>query len=432
MSQVMKLGNVSFGTRTVNKTTQKAGTDTGFQDFMSANMSNSEKKNGNQTVNVNADKKNDYKDLSANKVSKVAEDTNSTNQVKQTKESSKVSEESVTVDELEKGLKEEVAKVLDISEEELSELLVESGLTVFDLLNPEVAKNFFLEVEQVSDTSQLITDEALLNKLNCLLDTISTFEEMNPEVVSINQETNEFSEKFEEFIKDALLPTEVVKEDEKVDDKKVTAQTELPVITVEKEENYVSQSTSKENEQKDSSKDSDHTNGLQQFVENLAKSVAEPGVVEEIGNSRVQEMQEIVNQVVERIKVTLTPDVKSMEMQLNPENLGKVHVSVISREGQMTATFAVENQIAKEALESQLSLLKDNLNEQGLKVDAIEVTVAEHGLSQQDFSGQQQGNFQNSTKKSSMNRGFSNDSEEEEEETDGNQVMENGIVDFSA
>jgi flagellar hook-length control protein FliK len=41
----------------------------------------------------------------------------------------------------------------------------------------------------------------------------------------------------------------------------------------------------------------------------------------------------------------------------------------------MTAQFAVQNELSKEALESQMQTLKDALNQQGIKVDSIEVTV---------------------------------------------------------
>ena len=50
--------------------------------------------------------------------------------------------------------------------------------------------------------------------------------------------------------------------------------------------------------------------------------------------------------------------------------------------------MVVENQMAKEALESQMIHLKEAFNEQGLKVDEVEVTVAEFGL-KKDGEGQE-------------------------------------------
>jgi flagellar hook-length control protein FliK len=73
-------------------------------------------------------------------------------------------------------------------------------------------------------------------------------------------------------------------------------------------------------------------------------------------------MKEIVNQIVDKIKVVIKPEATSMEIQLNPENLGKVNLSVISKNGQLTAHFTTESQAAKEALESQMQTLKETLS----------------------------------------------------------------------
>ena len=96
----------------------------------------------------------------------------------------------------------------------------------------------------------------------------------------------------------------------------------------------------------------------------------------------VEQMREIVNQVVEQIKVTVKPDTSAMEIQLNPENLGKVNLSVVAKEGHITAQFVTETEMAKHALEGQLQQLRETLGEQGLKVDEVEVTVSNFDFSQ--------------------------------------------------
>ena len=55
-------------------------------------------------------------------------------------------------------------------------------------------------------------------------------------------------------------------------------------------------------------------------------------------------------------------------------------------QGITTATLFVENEMAKQALESQMLTLKQNFQEQGLKVDAVEVTVSNFNL---ESEGQQ-------------------------------------------
>ena len=50
-----------------------------------------------------------------------------------------------------------------------------------------------------------------------------------------------------------------------------------------------------------------------------------------------------------------------LEMSLNPESLGKVNLNITSKDGVMTAQITTQNEVSKEALESQLQILKDNI-----------------------------------------------------------------------
>ena len=82
-----------------------------------------------------------------------------------------------------------------------------------------------------------------------------------------------------------------------------------------------------------------------------------------------------------------------MEMQLNPENLGKIYVQVTAKEGVATAHLAVQNEIVKEALENQTIQLRENMNQQGIKVEAVEVTIASHEF-ERNLEQNQQGSAQ--------------------------------------
>lgn len=102
-----------------------------------------------------------------------------------------------------------------------------------------------------------------------------------------------------------------------------------------------------------------------------------------------QLMTHIVDQVVEQVKIRVMPETTSMELMLHPESLGRVNIQVSAAAGAAKATLIVENLMAKEALESQLMTLKETFAEQGLKVDAVEVTVSEFGLNQENRQTQQ-------------------------------------------
>jgi flagellar hook-length control protein FliK len=112
----------------------------------------------------------------------------------------------------------------------------------------------------------------------------------------------------------------------------------------------------------------------------------------------LSEIREIANQVLEQIKLVIKPSQTSMEFMLNPEHLGKVALNITSKEGLITATFTTQNQVAKEALESQLQIFKENLNNQGLKVDAIEVNVSNFNFEGSTQMDQSNGNQQEAAK----------------------------------
>lgn len=109
------------------------------------------------------------------------------------------------------------------------------------------------------------------------------------------------------------------------------------------------------------------------------------------------DVNDIIQQIVKTVRVTISSAATSMEMQLNPEHLGKIYLNISEREGVVRAQIAAQNENVKEALETQLVELRQSLNQQGIKVDAIEVTVAAHefeenleGNARQDEQMQQQ------------------------------------------
>lgn len=91
---------------------------------------------------------------------------------------------------------------------------------------------------------------------------------------------------------------------------------------------------------------------------------------------------DIMSQVTESIKVNYTEDATSLEMQLHPASLGTVNMQVSSANGVVTAHIIVQNEAVKSALESQLITLTQTFEEQGHKVEAVEVSIANYDLNQ--------------------------------------------------
>ena len=97
---------------------------------------------------------------------------------------------------------------------------------------------------------------------------------------------------------------------------------------------------------------------------------------------------DLIEQFAENVKVTVAENASSMEMQLNPENLGKVYLQISSEQGSVRAQIAASNEAVKAALEIQVAELRETLEQSGIKVDSIEVTVASHEFERNLEQGQ--------------------------------------------
>lgn len=160
------------------------------------------------------------------------------------------------------------------------------------------------------------------------------------------------------------------------------------------------------------------------------------------GSDKYPNTEHIMKQVVSQMKLRMSGDVSEMEMQLHPASLGTIHLQVAFKAGALTAQLTTQSEAVKIALESQMVQLKENLNEQGLKVEAIEVTVSTHEFERNLDQGNQQHNDANQSNKQGRRKislsGIDNLDDMEEELSEADQItaeimMKNGnSVDFSA
>lgn len=91
---------------------------------------------------------------------------------------------------------------------------------------------------------------------------------------------------------------------------------------------------------------------------------------------------ELIRQITREITSSVQKQITTLEMQLNPEHLGKLFVHMTSKEGMVSAHFAVADPSVRAAVEAQAVTIRENLNQAGVKVDSIEVTVGTHEFEQ--------------------------------------------------
>ena len=312
----------------------------------------------------------------------------------------------------------EVRDILGVDDETLANAMTALGFSALDLLNTSNLAKLVLTINGSSEFTDLLTDENMMNQLNSLIDVVENInweeltgmskEDFATALANSMQQSDIEDENLMATVPDGETFS-VVQED--TPDRQVNVQTDVSdnitdakqdvTVVVEKNQNKaepgsaqtdsdagknMSEEIAESTVSDDDAVSGRQTNVQNNFIQNMEQAVtnveqtqsARPNTV------RMQQMVDIVNQVVEKIKVSLGTDSTSMEMQLNPEHLGKVLLNVSSKDGMMTAVFSVQSEEAKAALESQMFTLRENLELRELKVDAVEVNVSDFDFSRSD------------------------------------------------
>lgn len=361
------------------------------------------------------------------------------------------------------AVKEAIKDITGLSDDELAEVMAALGMSFTDLLDMGNLKLFVMFINNTSDVTDLLMDESMMSQLNNLADVIA---DIDIEALTGMTESD-FAQLLQDMadgsfadtvnsgsaVQEAGAGRTVTVEFVNEGDAQVTSKQEetAQYAAAGKENNEVPKETAVQEEgtklvtgreqenpgnagqaenfkqgtgsQPDGAMPEDvqtearpvaheeSFNSQAGFIQNLAQAVSDvqDGAMPQQAN--MQTMINIVNQVVEQIKVTMGKEMTNMQLQLNPESLGKVLVSVTSNHGVMTANFTVQSEEAKEALQSQMFALREALESRSLKVDAVEVEVSDFTFSQ---SGQADSQNQKEFEKGSGKRfKFDFDSEDD-------------------
>ena len=349
------------------------------------------------------------------------------------------------------SIQQAIMNVLNIDMEELAKAMEDLGIVNVDLLNPDTLRQLVLMTNGKSEAIAFLTDENLVRSVNELMENVDTilshagidlsedelkaFAEKLHNIMTANKQdldniphnNQQLEEDFnsssatsmDSQAPDASLDQDVISNNASVLDNTAdktmrqevktehTSKTEMDnklADTVESKASNVVETRELEFSQTDqddnNSNDMNSKNQFDGFIDQMINVTQKTQQVDFIGNEmQITEFREIANQIIEQIKVTVLQDQTSIELQLNPENLGKVNLSLQSKDGVLTAQFVVNNDRVREAIESQMVVLKDNLEQQGLKVDTIEVTVANY-----TFDGRHESNSSGASKEEQHTR----------------------------
>jgi flagellar hook-length control protein FliK len=353
-------------------------------------------------------------------------------------------------------------KSLNLSQDQLNQLLSDQGMTAADLLQTDKLQQLILANSGQTDILAALTDENLADTMKQLLQTVDeikannniglTGEQIKAILSKVDAQSKAKTDTSKETVTEETPVTakeDQTEQSEVVNTANVARDTKTKTVTKTVTEKSITTETVKQavtgesftgsetGTGSEANSDLNTPNQFQNFVDNLVKASTSTQVDFTGDMVQVTELRQIANQIIDKIKVSIAPNQTSMELQLNPENLGKVSLSVQSKNGEMTAQFIVQNEISKEAIESQMQTLRDALNQQGIKVESIEVTVSANAFEQSSREGtneQAEAQKDNTGKKITLEEAL-NMTEATEEENSTNQDVTGitgSMIDYTA
>ncbi len=130
---------------------------------------------------------------------------------------------------------------------------------------------------------------------------------------------------------------------------------------------------------------------------------------------------DVVAQIMEKMKISVKPEISEVKMLLKPEQLGEVSLKIATQNGIVTAQFIAESQKVKEIIEANFNQLKDMLAEQGVNVGALEVNVS--------TSDEQQPTYNMFEQKSEKNQRVIDGLLQDDVQIEENNIKEEHIID---
>ena len=336
-----------------------------------------------------------------------------------------------------------VKDVLKLDDDQMDAILAAMGITVLQLLDPQILQQFVLTAEGAGDITDMLTSEMMLADYQMILQQFAQMPEGMSEILAQMEPVSEDDANLQGILQEltAVKPEQASVSDGEVLQKAVNTPQEPAIIdqtsssdlskTMSGESNASSTESFVQTSQPQTDAPVEAVPFAQQFDLQGAREVQDVPM----SNQSVQ----IIEQIVRQIRVSVTDTTSTMEMQLNPESLGKVLLTISAKEGMMTANFTVQTEEARLALESQMYQLRDTLEQKEIKVEAVSISVSDFSFTQ---GGGDDADSKNLEQGDGKSRRFQfDDSEEEAQEASDKEaervrksVMRDhgGSVDFTA
>lgn len=335
-------------------------------------------------------------------------------------------------------LKEEIMATLSVSEEELEQMMDSLGISDADLFSQAGISELILGFAGAESVVDLLTNEEAYDMLTQLTDFAEDL------IGNLEEDFQISKEDLENLLKE--LSGEATEEADVLETKQIMSESssdEEMVLHTETEVSEITKEPIRENEGETNPEAGERqmfggvTNGANTI--NVTNSSNAVTAFQDALGMQDMSTQEIYDQIAEYMRSNISADTSEVEMQLNPENLGKLNIHLTSKQGEVSAHFIAQNEVVKAVLETQMLQLKEQFEQQGMKVDAIEVTVASYsfdqGMNEEQGDGTREANVARKTviRRLNLNEDLTEEMLSEEEQIAVEMMTANGnTVDFKA
>ena len=306
------------------------------------------------------------------------------------------------ISEITNQIVDKIKSEFEVTDEEIEEAMEVLGLTIADLTKPAELRNLLMELTGTSDSIELLTNVELYDSVKEVTDFASNlFTEVAKDFSLSTEQLTEMinTESFEEALNevdvsvtsneaeteaDAEVVSEVTvdkttdaalafensdkanaNETKPVESNNSNESEEVPIDTekkapekIEKPESFTQSSlmndeamnVRSENRKSfnfDSSKNQEFTFNQTQAVTNQTVNTVGDIVETVTSYTTGADTDSIMRQVTDYVKVHISEDVTKMEIELHPASLGTVNMQINSQNGQITAHLTVQNELVK-------------------------------------------------------------------------------------
>lgn len=294
------------------------------------------------------------------------------------------------VNEAVQDVKDTIKDELDVSDEDIAKAMEVLGMTATDLLSVVKVTELVGELTG-TDAITLITDDDMLSRLTSVLDVVNAAQQDIADMSGVNVED------VSDVIATANTEADVNKD---VTDNVVS--NSQPAAMEESLSDMLANKITTDGSAKQQNKAGEQNHNTETYgsvADNMIQSMSDSFADIITEDTAYVSEADIVNQVIDQIKLTSGKELTSIEVMLNPERLGSVHVTVSAKNGILTAQIAAQNEQVKTALENQMTTLRENFENQGIKVDAVEITVMTHQFEAGQNFGQNESERKQSERK---------------------------------